>query len=651
MFFYRQRWAHYLFIACIATAVAMGLHLARWQWAEALDDAFRDGYFRLRGAVPPAVIAERLPSTRDIVIVETNRPLPRRLLAKLITHLRLAKVLALDFMLVDEARELRLDEVALFRDYLPRWRDDDRVLGAAIRAANNVVLGAWVEEERVPSPRAGQYRVRRVWEKPPPVLWQSARYRAHLFMPPDARDGVVRTVPLFADTPRPTPCLGLAIAAAASGLSPRAVSRLAVRDGELRLNGRRIPVRPDGSLLIDFLGGRESFNYGSNHIVYSRVFGYAPEDFRGKVVIVGESSIKSKEIALTPFGGMPGMQLHAHVAATLRSPAGPPRSLPLAITALLALAVALVPAWPLLRRPLWSSFVAAAALVLLIALAGAWLFAAGHVVLPASVPLLALILALNGLALYEYGRARETLGRFIGREMVPQTLHTLSRLHLGGREEEASAFFCDLRNFMALAEGMPSHAVSGLINEYTSTLVEIVRRHGGRPIDYQGDGVFVLFEQSRAGAPHGLRAVRAALEFHSAFVPLRRRWVAAGWPLLDIGIGIASGPMMIGLVGAEEHLKMGAVGDIVNVAARIQTLNFQCGYAILLTRAVCEQVAGEVEVRSCGHCIVHGRRQPVEVFGVAAAKMEGAAAGDAAAGDAAGAGAMQGDCTASHELQ
>src|SRR5690606_22129852 len=108
---------------------------------------------------------------------------------------------------------------------------------------------------------------------------------------------------------------------------------------------------------------------------------------------------------------------------------------------------------------------------------------------------------LNGLALYEYNRTRETLGRFIGRKMVPQALHAFTRLRLGGREQEATAFFCDIRSFMSLAEKMPASAVTELINEYTSTLVNVVQRHGGRPIDYQGDGVFVLFEDVR-GASH-----------------------------------------------------------------------------------------------------------------------------------------------------
>lgn len=73
---------------------------------------------------------------------------------------------------------------------------------------------------------------------------------------------------------------------------------------------------------------------------------------------------------------------------------------------------------------------------------------------------------------------------------------------------------------------------------------------------------------------------------------------------------------MIGAVGSEEHLKMGAVGDVVNTAARVQGLNQKCGYAVLITPRTYEQVSDVVTAIYCGAFSVRGREQPIEVYGV-----------------------------------
>jgi adenylate cyclase len=340
--------------------------------------------------------------------------------------------------------------------------------------------------------------------------------------------------------------------------------------------------------------------------------------FKDKIVIVGESSIASKEIMKTPFGMMPGMQIHANIAATLLSTRGAPRPLSPLLVATLSLLASLLLLLPLLRYPLWTSFVMALFVGSGVLLFGAFVFVRFHRVVPLSVPALALVLTLNGLALYEYWRARATLGAFIGTDMLPQAMNLLTQLRLGGKTEEATAWFCDLRGYSSLTESLPSEVVSQLLGEYTQALVQVVRRHGGRPIDYQGDGVFVLFEKNRSGRDHAVRAVRAALETEDVFSELRRKWSEKGARATQIGIGIATGTMMIGVVGASEHMKMGAVGDAVNVAARVQSLSRTCGHSILLASSTYERVEDVFPAVHCGAFMLHGRKEPLEVYGLSA---------------------------------
>jgi adenylate cyclase len=623
LLFLDQRWVHFLLIACLMTSVAVFLHTSHFRWADFLDNIVLDKYFDLRGGRAPKEVAEKLPHTKDTILIETSHPIPRWLLARLITKLRLAKVVAFDMMFVDNEAELTEDEKDWYKDDVQAWRKSTRLFAEEVKKVGNVALGAWPEEIRVTDEQqAGQYQVKRIWQKPALVLWNSARYRMHLTVDPDEQDGVIRRVRLFENTPERTPCMGLVLAAAASGMSPEELNKLTVRNGFIQLNTFPIPVDEHGYMLIDYLGGRECFEYPTNRIVYQRVLDdfAEPEDFKDKIVIIGEVSIKSKEILPTPFGGMPGMQIHASVAATLLGPQGPPTYLPLLHTAFIALVMSLALIVPLLRLPLWGSFTVAASEVVVTVFVGSWIFVAGHKVLTASVPIMAIALTYNFIALYEYRRARHTLGKFIGHEMVPQALSIFSRLQLGGRVEDASAVFCDVRGYSTLSEYMSPEAVTKLVNEYTSALVKVVKRHKGRPINYQGDGVFVLFEEPIAGKDYAKQAVQASTEIQQVFVEMRKKWEEEGAPQLELGIGIETGEMTIGVVGAEEHMQLSALGDAVNVAARVQGLSKQLGYDVLISSNTYERVRDVISAVYCGSHSVKGREQAVEVYGVGASQ-------------------------------
>ncbi len=598
LLFLDQRWVHFLLIAALMTGAATALHRS---WSEILDPAALDGYFEFRGARSPAEVAGHLPQTKNIILVEMAHNVPRPLLAKMLDKLRLAKVVAFDLTLRDNENELGEDEKDWYREEIQKWRHDTALLAASVRAHGRVVLGTWPEIEREPDKSAaGHYYFKQRWLKPPALLWKSARSLGHLTLPQDQNAHFVH---LFENTPEKRPCFGLAIAALALKTTPLVLAN-----------------QKDDNMMIDYVGGHECFEYDTNRIVYERVLDlYEPEDFKDKIVIVGANDATAKDIFSTPFGDMPGMQVHANIVATLLAPQGPPKLLARWTEIFIAWTTCLLLAIFLLRLPLWAGSLAALAQIALLFLAGAQIFCTSHRVLELSLPVMAVFLTYSAIALYEYRRARETLGKFIGREMVAQTLHVFSRLQLGGRTEEASAFFCDVRGYSALSEVRSPEEITRVVNEYTSTLARVMKRHQGRLIDYQGDGVFVLFERSFAGVSHAEKAVRAALELQEVFEQLRRVWAANGAPELEIGIGIETGLMTIGIVGAQERMMFSALGHAVNVAARVQGLSAQCGYGILMTHSTFEQVQDIIPASPCGSYTVKGLQQPVVVYGAAPA--------------------------------
>jgi class 3 adenylate cyclase len=605
-------------------------YASRWSWIQAVDNFALDRYFLVRGAFPPVDVAEKLPYTRDIILVETSHPVPRRLLARVLRQLREAKVVALDLMFVDN--EAGLQPIEKRQDWysadISRWNQDDAILARAIRQNGNVVLGAWMEKYGVDSkPRriaggvvAPQMLYHFFWEHPRNELWKSARYQAHLSVEPE--NGVVRRVRLWQDIipgADPTPSLGLAAAAAYLDIP------ISEGDGDkvgapryLRFGERRIPLDNDGRLLIDYVGGHESFGYVSNHTNYAEVLNfYDPEDFRGKIVILGESSLQSKDVVTTPFGSMAGMQVHANIIATLLNTAGPLLPWPFWKTATLILFSSfLLAALLLLRLPPGANLVFAVAEFGALVVLGAWLFIERRQVLSLGPLLLAIALTYNAVALYEYQRTRKMLSAIVGRDMFGRMLSRFAPLQLGGDVEDACAFFCDLRGFSKLAAVLPPTLMSHILNEYVNLVVQMVRAHGGRPVSFQGDGVFALFEENRTSGDFGSNAVHAALEFLERFELLRDKWNKEGVSHLEVGVGIACGPMMVGLVGTKDHMKPDAIGDPVNIAARLQGLSEETGHAILISKSVHDRIRTTIPTLYCGSYKVRGRDKPLEVFTV-----------------------------------
>lgn len=615
---YEYRWLHFLLIALTMTALSRGIHLGQWRWPEFLDNVVLDKSFQpWRGPFAPEVVAKKLPQTRDIIIVELTHAVPRQVLADLIRVLREARVIALDLMLVDGERELKKDERVWYKSEIRQWRRETTDLEEAFHEARCVVVGMWPELERRSDPENPvKVLERRVWQKPPDGLWNGARYRAHLWVTPDLQDGIVRRVPLFENTPTRTPCLGLAVAAAARGISSEQLLSSRSQGGDVLLGSKRLSVDENGLMLIDYVGGRSCFETLSNRVVYDMALTYDPIDFRDKIVFIGETDFKAKDMFTTPFGDMAGVLVHANIVGTLLSPLGPPIPTPHWMPTLLALLLSVSLVVPLLRYPLWASLLFAGLEIVLVVVIAFHVFCQFHAVLPVSIPMVAIVLTYNAIGLYEYGRTRFTLGRFIGQEMVPRMMNIFSNVRLGGQLVEASAFFCDLRGYTTLSEQHSPETISQLLNEYTNLVVFIVHKHRGRPIDFLGDGVFVLFEQPLVGDAHALKAVKAALEIQQAFPEYRERWAKEGIPGVEAGIAIHSGEVVIGVVGSEDHMKLGAVGDVVNVASRVQGLSRECGYGILLTQDTYDRVQEEVPAVYCGTFPVKGRAQAVPVYGV-----------------------------------
>jgi class 3 adenylate cyclase len=215
-------------------------------------------------------------------------------------------------------------------------------------------------------------------------------------------------------------------------------------------------------------------------------------------------------------------------------------------------------------------------------------------------------------------RQKELMRRFATPE-VEKDLQT-SGFALGGKRVDATVLFVDIRGFTTLAEPLPPEETIELLNTYYTLMFDAVAGHGGMVSLMVGDGLMVIF-----GAPvplpgHAEAAVLAALEMVDTAKLFSVEREAAGKAPFAIGIGIASGAMIAGYVGTNERATYTCVGDVVNVASRLESHTKAARRAILIDAATRAALGERIAVEALGQVEVKGRAAPVETFAVVAAK-------------------------------
>ena len=176
-------------------------------------------------------------------------------------------------------------------------------------------------------------------------------------------------------------------------------------------------------------------------------------------------------------------------------------------------------------------------------------------------------------ALQREAKAREKYERFLPQQLVDDVLLDPNKeIRPGGARLAITVLFGDLRGFTTLSESIPPETVVEHLNRFYSLMSEAIFRHGGTLDKYLGDGVLALF-----GAPYGterdaVKAVRAAIDMQRSMLSFNQELAAAGQPPIAMGIGINTGPAIVGFIGSDARLDYTAIGDTVNTASRLEHL-------------------------------------------------------------------------------
>jgi adenylate cyclase len=266
---------------------------------------------------------------------------------------------------------------------------------------------------------------------------------------------------------------------------------------------------------------------------------------------------------------------------------------------------------------------ATAGLGLLAVLAGGWAFAQASV-WASPVPVLALALAAYAAsALVGYvgarRRAREIrlmFAQYVPPEVVAELVAHPERLQLGGETRELTVMFTDLAGFTDLAEGLGPEDTVAMLTEYFDTMTAIVHRHRGTVDKFIGDAVMAFWGAPLHTPDHARLALAAAQEMQAAVATLSQRLQARGLPPLRMRIGLHSGPAVVGNIGSASRFSYTAVGDTVNLAARLEGANKAFGSGLLVSQATLDAAGPQATqgMRALADVVVKGKTQAVRVY-------------------------------------
>ena len=573
-------------------------------------------------------------------------PFPRAALAKLVDAAAQggAKAIGLDVYLDRKYDELNAID------------NGDALLRDAIQRAGNVILVA-------PTDTIGNTnRVRRVLP-PDPYFADVAAGVASADLPTPyetIRDGVltVRTEHgLF-------PSFALALYAEAKGLDIDSLLAAADQQNELRLPGLptaygRLTGDATQTLPIFFEGppSRENRDDGAFKAVSALALAQLASvpsalafiGLQDKIVIMGSGWHESERFR-TPFydarpkadssaalagevgtyGWTYGPEIHANALQNLLS-----RHfvVPLAAGWKLLLLIAVAAAVAVMtfaRGAKWGGAMVAL-LAIATSVAAFIVFYRTSVVIPIVAPTMASLFAFLGSTSYvsivegkEKRMIKGAFGKYLAPAVVEELMNDPSRLKLGGDRRHISMLFSDLAGFTSMSEVLDPQKLVAVLNEYLHEMAELVKDEGGMVDKYIGDAVMALYGAPNALPDHAVRVCRTALRMQRRLGELNDQWTMQDpdWHSLKVRIGINTGEPVVGNIGGVDKIDYTALGDSVNLAARLEPACKTYGVGIMIAQQTREEAGDEVQVRELDMLAVYGKKEPVRVYELLAMRNE-----------------------------
>src|SRR3954453_18950171 len=210
-------------------------------------------------------------------------------------------------------------------------------------------------------------------------------------------------------------------------------------------------------------------------------------------------------------------------------------------------------------------------------------------------------------------RVRNTMARYVAKEVVDKLIAS-GQDFLDGHSHVATVLFSDIRRFTTLAEAMSPQETVALLNDYFTSMVEVVFTHGGMLDKYIGDAIMAGFGTGVGPAPDADNALIVATDMIRELGRFNQARRGRGLEPIEIGVGTATGDVLAGSLGSRRRLEYTVIGDNVNLAARLEGANKYYGTRVLLAASTVDALRSRPLLRRLDLLQVKGKSQPTLAY-------------------------------------
>lgn len=415
-------------------------------------------------------------------------------------------------------------------------------------------------------------------------------------------------------------------------------------NGEPKFN---IPVSPDGKLFINYRGPQKTIPYISVadvlsdsdtaeiETIYFKDDGSVDPDkiqlktvnkkqwFKDRIFILGASALAIYDLRVSPFDKkMPGPETHLNVLDNLLTQdflklhQDEEVYMPVAL-----LVIGIVASSIIAYLGAVSGFFASIVMLASVLLVDKYIFFLNGWVVTIIFPLFLILSLYIFMTFYKYfteerskKELRGTFSKYVSPSIVDEILKDPENLELGGKKQNMTVLFSDIRGFTTISEMLDPRALSELLNSYLTPMTELVFEHKGTLDKYMGDAIMAFFGAPVQYPDHAAHACRCALSHIEKLKELQAEYAKQGLPQIDIGIGINTGEMSVGNMGSETVRSYTVMGDAVNLGSRLEAINKEYGTRIIISEFTYNDVKNDFTCREIDWVRVKGKNKPVKIY-------------------------------------
>lgn len=390
---------------------------------------------------------------------------------------------------------------------------------------------------------------------------------------------------------------------------------------EIRLNDYSVPIDDKGIFYINYYGPDTTISsYSCADILNGTI---PPNEFKDKIVFVGSAATGLGDHWANPFtASFSGVETHATIADNILT-------------------------GRFLQRPAWTKYADTFILILtgiiltmllseirmryfapvsfgfifLFILINQIIFNYYRLILLWVYPISNIMLITLSVFIHRHlteGREKRLLKnafeRYLNPSVVNRIIENPDCLRLGGEKKELTVLFSDIRGFTAISEKLVPESLVQFMNQYLTSMTDIVMSNEGTLDKYIGDAVMAIYGAPQSQKDHAIRACSSAIRMFEILYEKREIWKNEGLPPIWVGIGINTGQMVVGNMGSAKRFNYTVMGDHVNLASRLEGLTKLYGVKIIVSEFTQKMAKEEFIFRELDIVRVKGRQTPVKIF-------------------------------------